>query len=434
MWRPTMEYARMSGWTVQEKIFHTFFRTPNITYHAYAQALHPFSYLERQRGDAFIRRVETLMPGIEAPDWAQAHRRAVPDFDWEGMLNPGLAINTVLKESTPKPHHNTPAYGNLNNVLNNRGNIGGVASRLFYNEVVRGDFMKGYYSENDLQAMDSWYAGGRNNEMLKAKKDDKEKAAIRKAQIEKWVNNINQYFPEFRNYKPTPQAYKFDEPYYDRNVADVRLAMLRGLWAQSLMKNTFSNAEIQHILEFHLNEKDDVFFVVDQNDGLTKPTELYLKFSKHMQMPNIFDSLERFTAKIPEHQFAEAIDRSLGINFNVVEQFRVRHVNYLNELKQLEGKVNYDELKAIRNLISEEIYNPIFSQALGKNEDRKSKVVAAVLANNNAYDTISKLENTLNDSKGEVHFLSKQVFQNLSGRIRNVVKTFPFKYQNAAKA
>ena len=103
VWNPITRWARASGWTEQEKIGHNFFRGGNSMYHSYAQSIHPLAYYERQRGDQFFRRLETTLPGIQAPDCAQHLKRAV-DFDFECMINPYKAMSVVEQESIPKPH------------------------------------------------------------------------------------------------------------------------------------------------------------------------------------------------------------------------------------------------------------------------------------------------------------------------------------------
>jgi hypothetical protein len=71
---PTIEYfvcrdqikmARQSGWTITERYFQSFFcGYRNVFSHAYEQGINPWGYLKRQTSDAFIRRMETLIPGV----------------------------------------------------------------------------------------------------------------------------------------------------------------------------------------------------------------------------------------------------------------------------------------------------------------------------------------------------------------------------------
>ena len=47
VWRDQIKGARQMGWTIQERYFNNFFRGyKNAYFHAYAQSMHPFGYIE----------------------------------------------------------------------------------------------------------------------------------------------------------------------------------------------------------------------------------------------------------------------------------------------------------------------------------------------------------------------------------------------------
>lgn len=107
MWNPLTATARQGGWTIQEKLYNSYFRNRNIQFHAYGQSLHPWGYIERQRADGFFRRVETIIPGVELPEWAQ-HTNRAPNFDFESVAKTFEAYRNVYEEATQSPHYNTP--------------------------------------------------------------------------------------------------------------------------------------------------------------------------------------------------------------------------------------------------------------------------------------------------------------------------------------
>ena len=58
--RDQIKKARQSGWTITELYFQSFFRGYcKVLFHAFAQGIHPWGYLGRQRSDAFFRRMDT---------------------------------------------------------------------------------------------------------------------------------------------------------------------------------------------------------------------------------------------------------------------------------------------------------------------------------------------------------------------------------------
>jgi hypothetical protein len=427
VWNPHMRAARESGWTVQEKLFHNFFRINNINYHAYAQAIHPFGYLERQRGDQFIRRVETIIPGMEAPAWAQNWRRA-PDFDIESVLNPLLAKDEFSKENTPKPHYNSPNYQHLH-IFNLRYNLGYPAQRLFYNEVVRGDFLKGYFTKTDLQDIDSWYAGNYNNlEVLRRSHLSPEQLKTRDEEAERWRKNIDEFFPEFRNIKKRPDISKFDEPYYERTVNNIRFSILTGKWINAIERNTFTNEEIQNIHHVFLGRGEGLLWEKNA-DGNFEGTALYTKLSKTLNFPDVF-ALNKFTAKIPEKQFLDQLDRNLGINFRTVDAYRNRHIKYINSINK---NINNEQVaRAVRKFVSEEVYNPLFRQKVVKSfklspsSDNDSAVAALLQANINT-ETLNNLDQLYQESKDQLAIFSTENQQAFLSHVRKVVSTFTFK-------
>ena len=424
IWNPITYHARKAGWTEQEKLYHNFFRGDNMIYHSYAQAIHPLAHNERQRADSFIRRLEDVLPGIEAPEWAQHHRRAV-DFDFEGMMNPYRAMETVYQESTPKSHYGVAYPSGVSHVGNYRFMLGIWAQRLFFNEEIKGNAKDGYYSEEQKKNLDSWYAGAEDFTKLQDLAKTKEQVEIEKAQAEKWIKNFDTFYPEYKNYKVHAAPAKFKEPYYERTVEDISNAIFIQKWMNAMEKKVFTGKEYQSIYEFYIHQRDDAFWTLSEEDGLYKPTELYTKFVKAMDLPNVFD-LMKFTSKVVEEQYKDLQQINYGINYSTVDTYKRQHLKFLGEIAK---DVPNMELKRLRILITEEVYNPLFrnkSSELAKGA-LGSYVVAAY--KEKGVEALNTLEKIHQETQEELHFINRENQNAFLARLRTVVKTFPFNAQ-----
>lgn len=428
VWNPITRWARASGWTEQEKLAHNFFRGGHMMYHSYAQSLHPMAYLERARGDNFFRRLETILPGIQAPDWAQHQKRAV-DFDFEGALNPFRAMNIVEQESTPKPHYGIGYPSSISHIGNYRYLLGYWAAKLFHNEVPRGSLGRGFYTEEHLETLDSWYANCENNEQLRDKQKSMEELETMKSQAQKWINNINQFFPEYANIEAQNITTIIEEPYLERTVEDIVNSIFLQKWATALENKTFNDKEVQDIYEFYVHNNDNVFWVVSEEDGLYHATPLYTKYVNTMGLPNVFE-LNKYTAKVVEQQYKDILTNKYNITLNTVEQYRRQHSKFVAELKQ---KVDVPslEIKRLRILITEEVYNPVFRKALADKAGDATGSYVVHLYNSHGQAALGELENLHKEIQHQLPFLNKEVHNNYLARVRNVVKTFPFKQAKA---
>jgi hypothetical protein len=424
VWNPITRWARASGWTEQEKMGHNFFRGGNMMYHSYAQSIHPMAYLERSRADNYFRRVETILPGIQAPDWAQHQKRAV-DFDFEGALNPYRAMNIVEQESTPKPHYGNAYPSSISHIGNYRYLLGYWAAKFFHNEVPRGTLGRGYYTPEHLEVLDSWYANCENNQQLRNKEKTQEELENMKHQAQKWIKNINQFFPEYANIEPQNLTTLIEEPYLERTVEEIANSIFLQKWVNSLENKTFSDKEVQDIYEFYVHNNDSVFWVVNDEDGLYHATPLYTKYVKAMGLPNVFD-LNKYTARVVEQQYKDILTNNYNINLNTVEQFRRQHNKYVSELKQ-KDEVSAINHKRLRILITEEVYNPIYRKRLAEKAGDASGSYVVHLFNNHGVAALDELENLHKEIQQQLPFLNKEVHNNYLARIRNIVKTFPFK-------
>ena len=421
MWNPLTYHARRGGWTEQEKVFHNFWRGDNIMYHAYAQSMHPMGYLERTRADPFFRRVEDILPGVECPEWALHHKRAV-DFDLDGAMNPNIALSTIYQESTPKTHYGVTYPSAVSHVGNYRFLLGYWAQRLFYNEEVRGNLRDGYYTEEQKKDMDSFYGSHENMTQLKLQNMTKEEIEERNANHEKWSKLVDTHFPEYRSVKPHAQPPKFNEPYYERAVQEITTSIFIQKWMTALQNNTFSQQELQSIYEFYLHQRDDVFWVLSDEDGIFHPTDLYNKFIKTLNLPSVFE-LEKYTAKIVEHQYNDKLQINYGINFGTVDVYRRQHAKFLSQLSDAAP----EDLKTLRTLITEEVYNPLFRQKASQLAPSAEGSYVATAYKNKGASALRELEDLHSQCKDELYFISREHHESFLARVRNVVKTLPFK-------
>jgi hypothetical protein len=429
-WKPIMEGARASGWTVQERFFFNFFRSPTYHYHIFGQYFHPYGYLERQRADQFIRRVQTILPGCEAPDWAHNNRR-VPDFDFDAVDLWNKALMETHRESTPKPHANYPNYFAIGHYYNQRFQLGKWAARLFYNETVKGDSVNtGYYTKIDHEIMDSWYAGGDNTIHKINRMSEEERQELSK-NADRWLKLIDEFFPEFKNIHVKKPVLKYEEPYFERNMADVRNAVFAEHLLRALQSKALSENELEELASFFTQQNDSAFWEQDE-DGQYKPTELYLKFVKALNLPNIFKDLNKMSGRLLEDQYNDVCDRNWGINYHTVDAFRNRTLDLLENLNSNKQNYNNKELSAIRQLVLEEVYNPFFRSSLNsqyklKEGDNKQSLVLNALNNGAKYSDLNDLVTNSRDQFSWI--MSKSVKEQFDHRMRNVAKTIPFNAQ-----
>lgn len=432
-WKPNMEDARESGWTVQERFFFNFFRSPTYYYHIFGQHFHPYGYLERQRADQFIRRVQSILPGCEAPDWAHNNRR-VPDFDFDSVSLWNNALLSAHRESTPKPHANYPNYFAIGHYYNQRFQLGKWAQRMFYNENIRGDSVNtGYYTKVDHEIMDSWYAGG-DNAVHKISRMSNEERDDLKKNSDRWAKLIDEFFPEFKNIKVEPMNIKIDEPYFNRNLDDVRNAIFGEHLLRAYNNKALSEQDWAQVAAFFTQEADEIFWIQDEANKSYKPSELYLKFIKALNLPNIFTDLNKMSGKTLEEQYNDKCDRNWGINYHTVDSYRNRVHDLLESYNTQSGQnFNNKQYSAIKQLVLEEVYNPFFRSVLNdrlKIKDAKanqSSVLNALNSGNSNYEEINDL---ISHSKEQVSWImSKEIKAQFNHRMRNVVKTIPFDAQ-----
>ena len=421
IWRPLMEDARNRGVTVQERLFHQFYYDQNIIFHAYTQTLHPNTYQEIQRRTE-ISDIQAIVKGTKVPDWAFHNRRAV-EFDWDSYSRLFQAMDEVKRDSTPHPHYGRPHYHAVQHYGNQRYLVGYWAQKLFFNETPRGDFWKGYYTREDVEKLDS-FKGYSIAEKDKTPEDKQR----REKDIARWKKLLLQHFPEFNGLEPITRSVKI-EPYFDRNVEEIRSTLMIKHWLSCLDKNVFSAEEVQSIHEFFLHNRDEIFWQKNEEDDTTKGTELYLKFIKAMNLPNVFD-INRFSGIPPEERYLEGIEKNYGIKQSTVDEFRKLHIGYLNQIDRKD--LTDGTYKRIRALIGEEIYNPLFKRKISANRNDNGSTVAAVLRENGEAG-LEKLETLYINSKQELHIFSKEVQAQFLGRVRNIAKTIPFTPQREWK-
>lgn len=416
-WNEHVYWAREYGYTLQERLYHTWFRSPNVQLHAMAQTIHPWGYLEGQRRDAFIRRVHTMLPGIQAPDWAQQNRRA-HDMDYNSIDVPLQAMEDVIKEATPTQHINYYQYFAFQQFFNQRNQVGYSAQRLFYNEDLRGDYYRnGYLTKNDKQIIHSWYANSqadsqvdRINNMSETERADFEK------NLERWNKNIEQFFPETKNYISNPVVHKYKEEYYERNMFDIRSAIFTSKWLETVEK--FSGEEIQKIHEFFLNDNTEAFFTQENADEEAKPTELYTKFVTLLDFPDI-SKLDRFTTYTPEQQFYDAMDKNWQINFNTVDRYRALYIGFIKNNPNSEAG----------SLVAEELYNPLFKKLLFEkfrfNVPEDQSHVVKALENGSSIEDLSAIAK---GARENVALASTEVLKKMvDSQVRKIVRTFTWK-------
>lgn len=425
VWRDQIKSARQSGWTIQERYFNSFFRGyKNVFFHAYAQSMHPFGYLERQRGDAFVRRMETLLPGVEAPAWAYNQKRT-PDFDMASLQNITEAYQTVMAEATPKPHYNSTDWNNIAHLFNQRWQGGYYAQRLFFNEEIRGDrYNLGPYGKVDRGLLNSWYANSDNSYLWKMQQYSDEQVAKIKKDAQKWINLIDQHYPEFKNVNCESVTHKHNEPLYERNVVDIRRATLTEKWVQALETGRFTAEEADEIKSFFFTDNISSFFQ-EHEDGNVVETALMKKFNEALNLPSVL-SLNRFTGEIPEHQYNRHVETRNGINFYTVNQYKKNLVNMTNndDFRKLAETVKGFSL---RTLVSEEVYNPLFRRQLvkksGSQASNVSHVIEILKTNPNELNNLIQL---FHSTREELALFNHENYERFLSKVRRVVSTFNF--------
>jgi len=425
VWRDQVKGARQSGWTIQERYFNNFFRGhKNVYFQAYAQSLHPFGYNERQRGDAFVRRMETLLPGIEAPAWAYNQHRT-PDFDLASLQNITNSYQTVIAEATPKPHYNSTDWNNIAHLFNQRWQGGYYAQRLFFNEEIRGDrYNIGPLGEVDRSLMNSWYANSDNNYLWKMQQYSDDQVSKIKANAEKWIKLLDQHYPEFRPVNCESVTHKHNEPLYERNISDIRRAVLTEKWVQALESGKFSAEEADEIKSFFFTDNFSSFFVEEAN-GSVSETALMKKFNAALNLPSVM-SLNRFTGEIPEHQYNRQVETKNGINFYTVNQYKKTLVTLTNndDFRKLAETVKGFSL---RTLVAEEVYNPLFKRQLvkktGSSANNTSLVVETLKANPKELDALVQ---AFYSTREELALFNAENYERFLSKVRRVVSTFNF--------
>lgn len=419
IWNEQVKWARYHGYTLAEKMQHSWRSAPNVMLHALAQTIHPWGYLENQRRDQFIRKVTVLLPGIECPDWAQENKR-VSDYDLNSTMAPKIAFTEVLRESTPTPHILPPNYTALHHILNQRFNLGNPAQRLFYNEELRGD----YYSQTILTKSDKaqihgWYADAQKESQVDRIKamSDSERAEYLKNK-ERWDNNFKNFYPELHVVKYNPVMHKYDEPHYERNVNDIRVSVFTSKWEDALHRGVFTTDEIHEVHSFFLEDNTNAFFQRAHHDSDYEATPLFKKFQKELDFPDLH-KIDRFTTYPPEKQFYDIMDKNWGINFDTVDAFKR---NYLTMLSN-----NSDS--NINSLVLEEVYNPVFRKLLNRKFNIVVKQTESItLKALEKGESLADIQALAQDARANTHLTSSKSLKNMvDNQVRKIVSTFTVK-------
>jgi len=414
IWNDKIRWARESGYTLTENFFHHFRHANSITMHAIGQMLHPYGLLNAQRRDQMIRRTQVLLPGIEIPDWAQETRR-VHDLDYESVMAPFKATNEMNRESTPAPHINFSTFTTVHNIFEGRWQLGYSAQRLYFNEELRGDFYRnGLITDNEKKIIHGWYGDSQSG----SQKDridglsDNERAEVLK-RMDKWTNNFKKYFPDVYDTVKTNKIYhKYEEPYYERNMNDIRGSIFTSKWIDAIERGVFSEDD-QRNIQLSLLEGDNSGFFNITHDSVSG-NETYVKFIKEFNLPDVL-KLDRISAYPPEKQFIDALDSNWGINFDTVDTYRRL---YLQMIK------NNNSNSEVNSLVLEEVYNPFFRKVL-KNEfkyelKQTESFVLKAIENGATVEKLSLLSNSASEST----FISSNANLNrfVYSQIREIVK------------
>jgi len=428
LWNPVTYWARVGGWTEQEKLYHNFWRGDYIQYHIQTQSMHPSAFIERHRADAFYRRVRTFLPGCTLPDWAKHTHRAV-DFDYEGAMNPFRAQATVLRESTPKPHYGYSFPSSLCHIGNWRWTLGRFASRYFYNEEIRGGVSTtGAVNETDRNKMNSWYNDAEGRQYALQNEMTPEEIEEESRQAERWIKNIEEFFPEQSNYKFPKNLNRVEEPYFLRSLNNVLQAIFIQRYVKVMKEGVFTSHEMQQIYQFFLHHNMEQFFKLE--DNTYTPTELYTKFVDTFNLPNVFN-LDKYTARVVEEQYLDTWQENYNVTVETVESYSRVYNNLLSQ-------VNFecqDMNRGARMYLTEEVYNPLFKylvmQSAGLDESSESVVVRTL--NAHGKQGLDVLKRCSQEAQEQLYFISPEKQKEFMTNVRTVVKTFPFQAYNIPK-
>lgn len=421
IWNEHVRWARYNGYTMTEKLYHSWRSAPNIQLHAMAQMIHPWGYLESQRRDQFFRRITTLLPGIECPDWAQEYKR-VSDYDLNSAIIPFEAYRNVIRESTPAPHILPPSYTAIHHIFNQRFNFGYSAQRLFFNEELRGDYYKnGILNKSDKEQINGWYADSQSQSQRDRIKSLKPEELLEfQKNKERWDKNFTDFYPEVYVKKYNPILHKYDEAYFERNINDIRVSIFTSKWSDALSKGTFNETEIQDIHKFFLEENTEVFFTRVSHDAPYEPTPLYEKFVEALDFPDFYE-IDRFTTYPPEKQFYDLLDKNWGISFDSVDAYRRSYL-------QLIKKSNADS--KVNSLVLEEVYNPLFRQALSKKYgytlSQTESFTLKALENKEAIEELQNIARAC--SENTILTSGESIKRMVDSQVRKVVKSFVFSF------
>lgn len=418
-WDEKVKLARRDGMTFGERYYHNFRHAPTVQLHAMGQTIHPHGYILAQRKDAMITQTQTLLPGIEIPEWANELRRA-HDVDINSISVPQKAMQMVLKEATPTQHLRKSLLFTIQGfVINNYNCFGYSAQRLFYNEELRGDFYQnGYLTEKDKKIIHGWYADAQDDSQVdRVKNMTKEEKEEFDKNCERWDKNFAEFFPEFTKKVHNPILHKYDEPHYERNLNDIRSSIFTSKWIEAINNNSFNSDEIQNIHEFFLNENTSVFFTQALGEE-SRPTSLYKKFIDVLGFPDFF-KIDRFTTYPPEKQFYDLLDGNWNINFDTVDSYRDRYVQFIKNNPNSEST----------SLVKEEVYNNLFrvllSEKYGYKLSQSESYVLKALENGASFKELNEIAKGANEN---VHITNFEVLNNMvNTQVRKVVSTFNFK-------
>jgi hypothetical protein len=431
-----IKWARELGYTLGEKLHHGWRHTHPVVMHGLGQMANPFGFMETQRRDQFIRKIAVLMPGIEAPDWAQECKR-VTDWDVNSILIPMEIDRQIKREATPAPHNGVSDFNALQNLFNHFFNFGIYAQRLFYNEELTGDYRRtGKLTNSDREQIFGWYADAqRDSQRDRINALTEEERVDHFKQVERWNKNFTKHFPEyFRQRKHFQVLHKYEEPYYERNMGNIRTSIFTQKWQEAIDKKVFEDEEIRQIYEFFLGGSTEVFFTRQNADDEYQPTPIYTKFIKELDFPDFF-SIDRFTSYTPEHQFYDKLDEKWGIDFDTVDAYKRLYLQMIKNNKN-------SELNAF---ILEEIYNPVFRQ-----------ILIHEVSQNSSQAELQPIEKSLSSSQTESYTIKayekgisledlkalaikaqenatltsqKSLDDMINSQVRTVVKSFHFKQQ-----
>lgn len=419
IWDEAVFWAREYGYTLGEKLYHTFRHAPATQMHVLGQAVHPWGWLENQRTDLFIQKTQALIPGFQTPDWAQGHRRSY-DLDLNSIRVPQEAMDMVFQESTPSQHINTAGslYFAAGNLAAESNVLGYPGQRVSYNEDLRGDFYKnGYLTNGDKSIIHGWYANSQGNSQRDRLKNMSEsELQEHKECVSRWNKLMEEFRPELKSSKYNPVGHKYDEQYFERNMQEIRSAVFTDKWIKAI--DSLSPEEVQSIHEFFLNGNTEAFFTRATESDEYRPTPLYTKFVKLTGFPDI-TNIDRFITYPPEKQFYDIMDKNWGISFDMVDSYRSRYSTLIKDRIGSEGS----------NLVMEEVYNPLYRHLLKeKLKYDLNQNTSYVLEALNKGVKLSELEELSKSARENVFIASNEVLSNMvNSQVRNIVKTFHWK-------